>query len=158
MNVLNKIDLFATPVTFRIFQDEKYHSIISVLLSLIVLISTMLFAYFFGLDFIFHLDSQVLQSVRVNKKYEFYNLSIDDFFLAFQIEDSDSQEINITNILYPSFGYYSYKTGVIDSIKYDRCKNYNVSFSIPNDIKNYYCIDMKNYSQGGGWENENKIK
>ena len=158
MEVLQKIDLYGTPITFRVFENEKYHSIISVSLTLITLISTILFSYFFGLDFIFHLESQIIQSTRTNKTYEFYNLSMDDFFFAWQIEDPDSQEINITDILYQTVGYYSYKTGEIESIKYSKCKNYNISFSIPNDIKNYYCIDMKNYSQGGGWENENKIE
>ena len=157
MEVLNRIDLFATPVTFRISENEKYHSSISIILTLMNFISTILFSYFFGLDFIFHLESQVLQSTRTNKTYEFYNLSMNDFFLAWQIENPLSEEINFTNILYPDIEYYSYKAGT-ESVKYDRCKNFNISFNIPNDIKNYYCIDMKNYSQGGAWENENKIQ
>ena len=158
MEVLQKIDLFGVPLTFRIFDNEKYHSLISLSLTLITLVSTLLFIYFFGLDFIFHLESQVLQSTRTNKEYEFYNLSLNDFFFAWRIEDMYSQEINITDILYPVIGYYSYKKEEIEIIKYDKCKNYNISFSIPNDIKNYYCIDMKDYSQGGGWENDNKIE
>ena len=158
MKILQKIDLFGTPILFRINENEKYHSLISVSLSLITLISTILFAYFWGLDFIFHLKSQVIQSTRTSKTYEFYNFSMNDFFFAWRIENIESEEINITNVLYPTIGYHSYKTGVIESIKYDRCKNYNISFSIPNNIKDYYCIDMKNYSQGGGWENENKVE
>ena len=158
MEILQKIDLFGTPITFRISDNEKYHSFVSVLLSLITLISTILFIYFFGLDFIFHLESQVLQSTRTNKEYEFYNLSMNDFFFAWHIENVESQEINFTDFLFPLIGYYSYKTGEVETIKYDKCKNFNISLSIPNEIKEYYCIDVKNYSQGGSWENENKIE
>ena len=158
MGVLQKLDIFGTPITFKISEKEQYHSIISVSLTLISFLSTILFSYFFGLDFIFHLESQVLQSTRTNKTYEFHNLSIDNFFVAWQIEDTNSREINFTNILYPTVGYYSYKTDLTETLKYDRCKNYNLSFNIPNDIKNYYCFDTKNYTQGGDWENENKIE
>ena len=54
--------------------------------------------------------------------------------------------------------YYSYKTGFIENIEYKKCGNYNFSSKIPDDIKNYYCIDMSKYSLGGGFENENEIE
>ena len=156
MKVLQKMDIFGTPITLRIFGNEKYHNIISVSLSLITYISTIIFTYFFGLDFIFHLESQILQSTRTSKGYQFYNLSMNDFFFAWKIEDDESREINMTDIFFPIIGYYSYKTDEIESIKYDKCENYNIS--IPNEIKDYYCIDMKNYSLGGSMENENKVE
>ena len=158
MEVLKRIDIFSTPVTFKIMDNEKYHSLISVSLSLIIMISTIIFTYFFGMDFIFHLESKVLQSTRINTTYEFYNLTLDEFFFAWQIEGGYFDEVNTTNILYPSIGYYSYKTGYNDYIEYKRCKDYNFSSKIPDDIQNYFCIDMSKYSQGGGFENGNIIE
>ena len=158
MEVLKSIDIFSTPITFKILDNEEYHSLISISLSLIIMVSTILFTYFFGMDFVFHLESNVLQSTRVNKTYEFYNLSMDEFFIAWQIEGVDFDEVNITNILYPNIGYYSYKSGEISNIEYKRCKDYNFSSRIPDDIKDYFCIDMSKYRQGGGFENENKIE
>ena len=158
MEALKIIDIFGTSVSFKIMNTEKYHSLISVSLSLIIIISTILFTYFFGMDFIFHLESNVLQSTRVNKTYEFYNFSMDEFFVAWQIEGGYYNEVNVTNIIYINISYYSYKTGFYENIEYKKCKNYNFSSKIPDDIKNYYCIDMSKYSQGGGLENENKIE
>ena len=158
MDALKVIDIFSTPITFKIMDNEKYHSLISVSLSLIIFVSTILFTYFFGMDFMFHLELNVVQSTPINKTYEFYNLSMDEFFIAWQIEGENYDEVNITNILYPYLGYFSYKSGYIDDIEYKKCKNYNFSYKIPDDIKNYYCIDMSKYSQGGGFENENKIE
>ena len=158
MEALKIIDIFGTSVSFKIMNTEKYHSLISVSLSLIIIISTILFTYFFGMDFIFHLESNVLQSTRVNKTYEFYNFSMDEFFVAWQIEGGYYNEVNVTNIIYINISYYSYKTGFYENIEYKKCKNYNFSSKIPDDIKNYYCIDMSKYSQGGGFENENKVE
>ena len=158
MEVLQKIDIFSTPITFKIMNNEKYHSLIGVSLSLIIMISTILFTYFFGMDFVFHLESNILQSTRTNKTYEFFNLSMDEFFIAWQIEGEYYDEVNFTNILYPILNYYSYKSDNRENIEYKRCKNYNFSSKIPDDIKNYFCMDMSKYSQGGGFENENKIE
>ena len=158
MKILNNIDLFGTTIKLKIDGNEEYHSLISILSSIIVLLATILFSYFFGLDFIFHKESNVVQSTRNNKNYEFYNLSIDDLFFAWRIESSNSVEINFTNILYPIFGYSSYKGFYYEKIKYEKCKNFNISNNHPNDIKDFYCSDMRNYSIGGGWENDNKIE
>ena len=158
MEFLQNFDIFGTPITFKIMDNERYHSPISVSLSIIIIIVTILFTYFFGLDFIFHLEPNVLQSIRANKTYDFYNLTMEEFFVAWQIEGTFFEEANITNILYPSVGYYSYKTGYNNNQKYQKCKNYNLSFNIPNDIKEYFCIDMSKYSQGGGHENKNIIE
>ena len=144
MEILGKIDIFSTPITFRIMDNENYHSLISISLSLIIMLSTILFTYFFGMDFVFHLESNVLQSTRMNKTYEFYNLSINDFFIAWQIQGAYSKEINKTSLLDIDIdiGYYSYKTGYDDYLEYKRCKDYNLSTKIPDDIQNYICIDM----------------
>ena len=158
MNILNSIDVFSTPITFKILDNEKYHSLISISLSLLIILTTILYTYFFGMDFVFHLESNVLQSTRTNKTYEFYNLSMDEFFVAWRIEGEYFDEINTTNIIYPNMGYYSFKTGYNDYIEYNKCKNYNFSCKIPDDIKDYYCIDMSKFRQGGGFENENKIE
>ena len=110
------------------------------------------------MDFVFHLESKVLQSTRTSTKYEFYNLSMNEFFVAWQIESEYFDEINTTNILYPSLNYYSYKSGHVKNIEYKKCKNYNFSSKLPDDINNYFCIDMSKYSQGGGFENKNKVE
>ena len=159
MDVLKLFDLFGTSINFRVFNDQKFHSSFSIILSAFTIIATILFTYFFGLDFIFHTESKILQSTRTSKSYEYYNdLNLDDLFFAWRIEDVYGNEINHTNILFPMIGYYSYKNDEDIKIKHEKCKNFNLSFQIPNDIKEFYCSDISNYSIGGAWENENKIE
>ena len=158
MEILQGLDIFSTPISFRIMDDKNYHSLISVSLSLITMISTVLFTYFFGMDFVFHLELNTLQSTRLNKTYEFYKFSMDEFFVAWRIEGTEGNEINETDILHMNLAYYSYKEGYYEFLEYQRCKTYNFSTKLPEDIKNYYCIDMSKFSLGGGWENENKIE
>ena len=158
MEILKKFDVFGIPITFRISGNEKYHSSISISCSLIIIIITIIFTYFRGLDFIFHSESRILQSKRTSKTYGFYNLTMENLFFAWRIEGVYGEDMNFTNILYPYIGYYSYKTEKELKINYDRCKNFNLSFNIPKDINNFYCSDLSNYSIGGGWENENKIE
>ena len=158
MEFLKTIDVFGTVINFRVLGSEKYHNSVSISCSLFIFIFTVIFTYFCGLDFIFHSDSHTLKSTRTNKTYEFYNLSMDNLFLAWNIEGIYGDEINFTNILFPNIGYYSYKTEKEIKITFDRCKNFNLSFNIPKDINNFYCSDLGNYSVGGGWENENKIE
>ena len=152
------IDLFGTILTFRVFDDEKFHSLISVILSIITLAGTILLTYFFGLDFIFHKESKTLQSTRTEKNYQYYNLAFEDLFFAWRIEDYSNEEINYTNILFPLFTYTSYKTGNQEDLIYEKCKNFNFSFNIPNDIQEYYCSDISNLTFGGGWENDNEME
>ena len=158
MEILQEVDLFGILCTFKFFDKDKYHSIISISLSLILFITTIIFTYFFGLDFIFHEESKVLQSIRSRNIYEFYNLTMKDFFFAWKIEGHDNDAVNYTNILFPSINYFSRITRYYESIKFDKCKNFNLSFEIPNDIKEYYCTDLSKFSIGGGWENENNIE
>ena len=158
MEFLKKFDVFGTSITFRVLDNEKYHNSISISCSLFIIIFTIIFTYFCGLDFIFHSESKTLQSTRTNKKYKFYNLTMDNLFFAWHIEGIYGEEINFTNILYPYIGYYSYKTEKAIKVNYDKCKYFNLSFDIPKDINNFYCSDLGNYSVGGGWENENKIE
>ena len=81
MKILQRIDLFGTLCTFRFFESDKHHNIIGYTLSLILFITTIIFSYFFGLDFIFHTESRVLQSTRTRKNNEYYNLTMQNFFL-----------------------------------------------------------------------------
>ena len=158
MQLIKRIDLFGTIITFRVFDDEQFHSLISIILSLITIISTILFTYFFGLDFIFHTESKVLQSTKILKDYQYYNLKFEDLFFAWRIEGFSSEEANFTNFLFPTFTYFSYIKGNAETIKYEKCENFNFSFNVPSDIKEFYCSDISNFSFGGGWENDNEIE
>ena len=158
MEFFNNFDLFASSLTFTVFGREKYNSCISIILSFITLLSTILFTYFFGLDFIFHKESKILQSIRTSQEYEFYNFTMNDLFFAWRIEGIYGNEINFTNILYPSIGYYSYKTENSVQVKFEKCRNFNLSSDVPNDINDYYCSDISNYSIGGAFENDNKYE
>ena len=157
MKILQRIDLFGTLCTFRFFDSDKHHNIIGFTLSLILFITTIIFSYFFGLDFIFHTESRVLQSSRARKKNEYHNLTMQNFFFAWKIEKHDGDIVNFTNVLFPSIIYYSYSTGYFEILKFDKCNNFNISFDIPNDIKEYYCTNLSKFSLGGGWEDENEI-
>ena len=158
MSSLKVIDLFGTILTFRVLDEEKFHSLISIILSIITFVATILFTYFFGLDFIFHTKSNVLQSTRVIKNYQYYNFKFEDLFFAWRIERYNNDEVNFTNFLFPKFTYLSYITGDDIRLKYEKCKNFNISFNIPNDIEDYFCSDISNFSFGGGWENDNEME
>ena len=158
MKVLKHFDLFGTSLTFRVLGQEKYHSYISFSLSVLMLLSTILLTYFFGLDFIFHKESKVLQSTRTSQVYEFYKFKMSDLFFAWRIEGIYGNEINFTDVLYPTIGYYSYKNEEVIKVKYEKCKNFNLSFDIPSDINDYYCSDISNYSIGGSFDNDNKYE
>ena len=158
MEVFRHLDLFGTSLTFRVLGQERFHSYISLSLSFLLFIATISFMYFFGLDFIFHKESKILQSIRTSQEYEFYKFKMNDFFFAWRIEGIYGNEINFTNILYPTIGYYSYKTEEVTLLKYEKCKNFNLSSDISNDINDYYCSDISNYSIGGAFENDNKYE
>ena len=158
MEVLQRIDLFGTLCAFRFFDADKYHSVISITLSLILFISTIIFSYFFGLDFIFRTESKVLQSTRTRKNSEYHNLTMKDFFFAWQIEGYENNIINFTNILFPKIIHYSRSSDDYKVIQFDKCKNFNISFDIPNDVKEYYCTDISKFYVGGGWEYENDLE
>ena len=158
MEIFNQFDLFGTQLTFRVLGRERYHSIISLTLTVMILLASVLFTYFFGLDFIFHKESKILQSVRTNQEYEFRKFTMNDFFFAWRIEGIYGNEINFTHLLYPTIGHYSYKTGESVLLKYEKCRNFNITFDISNDIKDFYCSDISDYSIGGAFDNDNKYE
>ena len=161
MKVLKNIDLFGQKITFRVFNGNRFHTYISVFLTLILMISSCIFAYFQGLEFIFHNESKTLQSRRVNKDFEFTKLPLNDFFLAWQIQDELGNNINFSNILYPHFFYSSYKNSDEILIDHDKCNKFqkiNLLENLPKDAQNFYCSDISNLTIGGGWENDNMIE
>ena len=160
MKVLKYMDLFGQKITFRVFNENKFHTYISVILTFILVIGTSIFTYFQGLDFIFHNESKTLQSRRVNIEYEFTKLSLSNFFFAWQIQDDEGNNIDFSNVLYPHFFYSSYKNNAKTLLKYDKCSNFqeiNLIENLPKDAKNFYCSDIGNLTIGGGWENNNII-
>ena len=161
MKVLKRIDLFGQKITFRVFNDNMLHTYISVILTLILMVSTSIFTYFQGLDFIFHNESKILQSRRANKEYEFTKLPLNKFFFAWQIQDVEGNNINFTNILYPHLIYISYKNNNSSYISYDKCNKFqeiNLMNNLPKDVQDFYCSDIGNFTIGGGWENDNSIE
>ena len=161
MKVLKNIDLFGKKITFRVFNENRLHTYISIVLTFILIISTCIFTYFQGLEFIFHTESKTLQSRHVNKEYEFTKLPLNKFFFAWQIQDEAGNNINFSNILYPNFFYSSYKNNNSIYLNHDKCNKFNETNlinNLPKDAQNFYCSDIGNFTIGGGWENDNLIE
>ena len=157
MRFFKSIDLFGEPVQLRIFEHSQFHSIYSILLSFLFIVLLFLYTYIFGYDCFFKKNPKTLQSTASINFNEYITFSHELFFAAWRIEDFYGKEVDVSNFLYPVAKYYNYTKGDFENIPYKKCKEFNLSFEISEDISEYYCIDWNNKSFGGTWTNDNKL-
>ena len=87
MKLLSTIDFFGTSMSFRIFNNDKFHSSFSIISSFLLFVIVLLYSYFFGFDCYFQQNPKTLQSTISKKEYEYITLNHDIFFAAWRLED-----------------------------------------------------------------------
>ena len=149
-------DLFGLNVQLRIANKPSFHSHVSLLLSVVFIISIFVYSYIFGIELFLRKNPKTLQSTSTSEHYDFINYTQESYFIAWRLEDYMGNEMYTEGIIYPLVQYYHYKIGDFELLPMLKCREFNLPFSIPEDINDYYCIPADGKEFGGSWD-DNKI-
>ena len=69
-NSLRKIDIFGTKFGFKIKNEESYKTVFGGILTIMSIITTVIFAVFFGQDFYYRINPSVYSDSMVPEKYD----------------------------------------------------------------------------------------
>lgn len=146
-----KLDIFGVKLRFRVANHSTFQTVFSSLFTVFFGISLFIFTYFFGLDFFLQKNPKTFSSNGREGENSTLTFNNEVYFTAWRIEDFEGREINFTNILFPQIYYYNSSSKSHEKVHYKKCKDFNFSFPLNDEIKEYYCIDWKNRKVGGSW-------
>jgi len=147
---------------------ESFHTVPSLVLSIVFYILTISFTIVFGIDLINRTNPKVVTEIQNPPNYTDYNITNPKLTFAWRLEDGDSVTINFTGILYPKVVLHNYirnkttKAWLPDQpiiIEAERCTPEIVNdpkFTSKFDMREWNCIDFTKYniSLGGFWDTD----
>ena len=172
MKLLLNCDIFGLQYQFLRDGNIKKKTKIGVLLTIIYLIIVIALFFGFGIDLYTRKNPKVSFN-SVIKSYEEKNLTNNQFFFAYRIENINGIQVMDDSII--NLNLMNFKYEMVDGewqivkanwdLPNTRCSNilnisekeryYNIS------LKNWFCIDFNNQTMGGNWDgdfvNFNKI-
>ena len=161
---LTLIDIYGTRFHLLTNQKLKFKTWIGGIITLILSLIGLSFIYIFGKDFFFRKNPSFTEST-IGEGYKIIDLSKEKIIIAFRIEDMNGNYINTSKYLYPKIVYYSAIPGEDgksrsnhkeEYIPYRLCEESDFEGS-DNFVLLYgtlFCIEWKNKSFGGYWDNE----
>lgn len=165
MSILSYIDIFGTTFQFTTFKKSKFKTAAGGLLTIISLITMVIFIFIFGQDFFYKENPTILtQTVVPNNFSEPFLLTNDNFMIAFKFSGRQIDTFNYTGIFYPLFNHYSYiinSTGQhlikITPIEIKKCSDVQSNshfFNLGLKYEDYECINWKgkNLTFGGNMD------
>lgn len=159
------LDIIGKEVQFKIESNETYRTIVGGILTIVLGVVTMISLWFFGSDIIFKTNPNFLSNDLPLEHPEFFTLNNSNFFFAIRFTDFYGAFINEPRFLIPKFRYQYYEindtTGeliltVDEAYEMTICNTSNIDeFTLHDDnLENYYCADLKNYTVGGDWNSD----
>ena len=154
MKYLQKFDIYGEKFTFLLCQQYKFHSLLSSILSIIVLIVSIFYSYYFCSDFVKRENPKTLVSTITRESAYTFNLTYDKYVAAWRIEDGLGKELHGEKYVYPVLFYYNSNSGEYEVVESKSCLEVNLSSNVPEDFRDYYCFHWNNRLFGGNWDQE----
>ena len=163
--MLKGLDLFGTTFEFTIFGFRKFHSPVSIFLSIIFYTLTVSFTIVFGLDLINRKNPIVMTEIQNPINYTDFTLDSKKLTFAWRLENNDAITINYTGLIYPKLVYHNFQkfsngTWDMDRFKVLDAEQCNSEFVTDKkfidkfNLADWNCIDFSrhNISLGGYWD------
>ena len=163
--ILRKIDLFSTPITFRIENSYEYHSSIGGLFTLLFILFSLFYFFYMGYFFIIRDNVSFIYSRRIIDTEPYINLTKVEFKFAFGLQYADADE----DVLIELGKYFDFSFRFVEWIgernityipfNYKRCEKSDFlnkvdeQFEI-NRIEDLFCPDdssIDNYTINGAY-------
>ena len=163
--ILRKIDLFSTPITFRIENSYEYHSLIGGLFTLLFILFSLFYFFYMGYFFIIRDNVSFIYSRRIIDTEPYINLTKVEFKFAFGLQYADADE----DVLIELGKYFDFSFRFVEWIgernityipfNYKRCEKSDFlnkvdeQFEI-NRIEDLFCPDdssIDNYTINGAY-------
>ena len=164
--ILKKIDLFSTPISFKIENAYEYHSLIGGIFTIIFIFFTLFYLFYMGYFFVIRDNISFIYSRKIIEKEPYINLTEVQFNFAFGLQYADADE----DVLIELNKYFDFSFRFVEWIgernityipfNYKRCEKsdfYNKideQFEI-NRIEDLFCPDSNssnfNYTINGAY-------
>ena len=163
--ILRKIDLFSTPITFRIENSYEYHSSIGGLFTLLFILFSLFYFFYMGYFFVIRDNISFIYSRKIIEKEPYINLTKVEFKFAFGLQYADADE----DVLIELGKYFDFSFRFVEWIgernityipfNYKRCEKSDFlnkvdeQFEI-NRIEDLFCPDdssIDNYTINGAY-------
>jgi len=103
------IDLFGLKFSFYTFSKRRYHTLVGIILSFLVIALLIFFTIYLGWDFFLQINPKITQtSLHPASDNRFVHLDPSNFTMSWRIEDPGGNPFNYTDILYPQFSHESF--------------------------------------------------
>ena len=90
--ILKKIDLFSTPISFKIENAYEYHSLIGGIFTIIFIFFTLFYLFYMGYFFVIRDNISFIYSRKIIEKEPYINLTNVQFNFAFGLQYADADE------------------------------------------------------------------
>ena len=160
---LTNIDLYGAPYNFTIFNKVKYQAASGGVITIMTVLLYVFCFYFFGRDFYNRDNPHFLNQKITLLDYLKYNLSRDDLFLAFRVEDFDGNPYDLTNFMQIQIKYNSYATVdgefVLTTRPFDyiNCSEINktaMKLYAKKNTSDMNCLKFDDTPMGGFWDGD----
>ena len=157
-SMLYKIDLVGASPQLLIFKNQRYKSILSLVISILIIITSIIFTILTLIDY-FKYQNPIVVYSKDNDQETNRKINLKDSFLLFQLVDvSNSMKINSSITYYDRKVVYkvmydngSYDDAILEISNCEVGKNIDIKYKeyIDNKyrfnrtISDYYCIDFK---------------
>ena len=90
--ILKKIDLFSTPISFKIENEYEYHSLIGGIFTIIFIFFTLFYLLYMGYFFVIRDNISFIYSRKIIEKEPYINLTEVQFNFAFELQYAHADE------------------------------------------------------------------
>ena len=156
-NILYTFDILGPTPKLLIFNNERYKSFVSSIISIIIIIVMVMITIIFIVQY-FDYDSPIVSYSKVNDKSTNRSINLKKTLLIFQMIDSTNFELIDNSKVYFTAKYtIIYDDGLYNEFTLDvePCepgKNFNIKFknnvestySFDRHIKDFYCLNLEN--------------
>ena len=155
-SIIYKIDLFGINPQLLIFKNQRYKSILSLLISIVIIITSIIFTILTLYDYFKYQNPIVIYS-KANDKETNRQINLKDSFLLFQLVDASNWMKIDSSITYYEGEYkvmYDNGSYVYLNLEIDNCevgKNIDIKYKdyieskykFNREISDFYCINFK---------------
>ena len=163
---LKSIDMFESDFKLNIKGKEVFTTLLGGLFTLMLGMSTIVLAWYFGKDIYLKESPYYLSKTAYKNNTPMIDLNYSNFFFALHVEDEQGRPVLNESLFHYMFYYEYYKidtvlgtTEVLKATQND-CEKCNTDH-IDNEtlyskgLNNYYCSNLNGYKLGGNWREPN---
>ena len=161
------IDIFGTRCSFFVEKTQKLYSVTGGILTILTILSCLLFFMYTSLDDFRRITPTVSLSSFQPDGYHKIKFGKEKIWIPWRIKDYTNHFVNHTNLFYPFiYNYYSINKSMgtgfefkVKQLNYTLCSqtsfiNKSNIFNIDSSLDELYCIEMDDIDVGGSWASD----